>query len=242
MEFNDVTNEQGLYQDALYLTGANSGTFDIKDFTRSANFAQNRATSKIFKADSRWKHSDANNPDRDIATSDLVANQDNYSIEVSHLKIKRVRMKNSNGEWVTLTPVDRREVPDSVLNSYGNPKYYDKDGMSILPFPIPNYSTSGNSGIEIEFQRGPVYFLHTDTDKMPGFASPYHRLISLYPAQDWLLANATRQNPLTHRINLVNTLIKELEADLEGHYLNRDVDEAPTLKTKQRAKNYGLSL
>lgn len=242
MEFNDVTNEQGLYQDALFLTGANSATFDIKDFARSANFAQNRVTSKIQQCDNRWKHSDANNPDRDIATGDLVANQDNYSIETSHLKIKRIRMKDSNGQLITLIPVDRRDVPDGLINSYGSPKFYDKDGMSILPFPIPDYSTSGNSGIEIEYQRGPVYFLATDTDKMPGFASPYHRLVSLYPSQDWLLANATRLNPLTHRINLVNTLIKELEADMMDHYANRDVDDAPTLKTKKVVRNHGLNL
>lgn len=232
MEFNDITNEQGLYQDALYLSGANSATFNIKDFTRLANFAQNRVTSKILKNDNRWKHSDSNNPDRDIATADLVANQPDYSMLVSHLKIKRVRMKDSNGNLVTLTPIDRRDLSDDTLNSYGTPEYYDKDGRSILPFPVPNYSSTGNSGIEIEFQRGPVYFISTDTTKKPGFATPYHRLVSLYCAQDWLLSHATRQNPLTHRINLVNNLIKELEFDLEDHYLNRDVDDAPKLKIR----------
>lgn len=242
MEFSNPTTEEGLYEDALWLTGSDSTTFDIKDFTRAANFALNRVTSKIFKNDNRWKHSDSNNPDRDIATSDLVANQEDYSMEVSHLKIKRVRMKDANGTLVTLKPVDRRDLSDDILNSTGTPQYYDKDGMSILPFPIPDYSTTGNSGIEIEFQSGPLFFVATDTTKQPGFASLFHRLISLYPAQDWLLSNATRQNPLTHRINLVNALIKELEADLESHYLNRDVDDAPTLKIKKSRKNYGLQL
>lgn len=232
MEFNDTINEQGLYQDALYLSGANSSTFDIKDFTRMANFAQNRVTSKIFKNDNRWKHSDSNNVERDIATTDLVANQPDYSILTSHLKIKRVRMKNSNGDLITLTPCDRRDMSDDILQSYGTPQYYDKDGMSILPFPIPDYSSTGKTGIEVEYQRGPAYFVATDTVRMPGFASPFHKLVSLYCAQDWLLAHATRQNPLTHRINLVNSLIKELEFDLEDHYLNRDVDDAPRLKIR----------
>jgi hypothetical protein len=161
-------------------------------------------------------------------------------MDVSHLKIRRLRVKDKNGEYKTLKPIDRRDADDDLLNATGEPEFYDKDGMSIVLLPLNDYSAT--DGMELEFQRGAVYFLTTDTTKQPGFATPYHRLVSLYPAQDWLLANATRQNPLTHRINLVNAYIKELETDLEDHYLNRDTDEAPTLKFRRPYRNNGLRL
>ena len=121
MEFNDTINEQGLYQDALYLTGANSATFTIKDFTRSANEAQNRAVSLIQENDRRWKWADSNNGTRDIGVTNIVSGQDNYTMEVYHLKIKEIRVLDKNGEWKTLTSKDRRIMTDTEKNASGEP-------------------------------------------------------------------------------------------------------------------------
>mgnify|MGYP001397701944 CR=1 FL=1 len=240
MIFNHLTSKQTLYADALYWSGANSATYLIDDFTRNANFAYDRVVSLIQKNDTRWKWSDSNNSTQDIATTDIVANQDNYTMEVEHLKILRVRMKKSDGSFITLIPIDRRQADDDLLNTYGDPKYYDKQGMSLKPLPIPNYSST--AGLEVEFQGGPNYFLVTDTTKEPGFNSLFHRLISLYASYDWLLENATAKNPMLHKILRVEKRIAEMEADLEDHYVNRDVDDAPTLRPKRVNRNNGLSL
>lgn len=53
MEFN--VNEIGLYQDALFWTGQNTGTFPIAEFTPLANQAQNRVVALIQENDSKWK-------------------------------------------------------------------------------------------------------------------------------------------------------------------------------------------
>lgn len=240
MTLNDTTNEQGLYQDALYLTGANTATFTIKDFTRLANQAQNRVVSLIQENDRRWKWADSNNGTRDIGVTNIVSGQDNYTMEVYHLKIREIRVLNKNGEWKTLTSKDRRLMTDTEKNASGEPESYDVDGNSLMLYPTPDYSAT--SGLEIHYQGTPDDFEATDTTKEPGFCPLFHRLVSLYPSQDWLLANSTAQNPMTHKINNVENLINKMEYSLVEHYRSRDEDEAPKFYLKRTYRNNGLNL
>lgn len=240
MIFNHATSKQTLYRDAINFAGANTGTFTIDDFTLKANFAYDRVVALIQKNDTRWKWIDSNKSERDVCISDIEANREDYTMEITHLKVLRIRVKDSQGNWVTLKPIDDRDADDDLLNTYGNPEYYNKDGMSILPLPIPNYSMT--DGLEVKVQTGPEYFESTDTDKEPGFNPLFHRLISMYAALDWLIDNATAKNPLTHKINRVKERILEAEFELGEHYSSRDVDDVPILKPKRRNLNTGLSL
>lgn len=240
MEFNDTINEQGLYQDALYLTGANSTTFTIKDFTRFSNEAQNRAVSLIQENDRKWKWADSNNGTRDIGVTNIVSGQDNYTMEVYHLKIKEVRVLDKNGEWKTLTPKDRRLMTDTEKNASGNPVSYDVDGNSLMLYPTPDYSAT--AGLEIHYQGQPDKFNISDTTKKPGFCPLFHRLVSLYSSLDWLNGNSTAQNPMTHKINNVEILIDKMEYSLIEHYRSRDEDEAPKFFLKRKYRNNGLNL
>lgn len=240
MEFNDTTNEQGLYQDALSLTGANSTTFTIEDFTRFANQSQSRAVSLIQENDRKWKWSDSNNGTRDIGLTNIISGQDNYTMEVYHLKIKEIRVLDKNGEWKTLKSKDRRLMTDTEKNASGEPDSYDLDGSSIMLYPTPDYSVSG--GLEVHYQNEPEKFLKTDTTKKPGFCPLFHRLVSLYSSVDWLISNSTSQNPMSHKLNMVMDLIKRLELSLVEHYRSRDEDEAPKFYIKRKYRNNGLNL
>lgn len=240
MIFNHVTNKQTLYQDALYWSGANSSTYTIDEFTRNANFSLDRIISLIKKNDKRWKWSDNNNLSIDIGWCDLEANVDNYTLEVDFFEVTRIRVKGPDGKWITLKSIDNRDASDDLLNSYGTPKYYDKQGLSVMPMPIPNYSME--DGFEITYGGGIAYFDVTDTTKEPGFNPLYHRLVSLYSAYDWLVDKATAKNPLTHKINRVKERIVEMENELETHYQNRDEDDVPILKPKTSNRNVGLML
>jgi hypothetical protein len=240
MEFNDVTNEQGLYQDALFWTGANTATFTIEDFVRLSNQAQNKAVALIQENDRKWKWSDSNSGTRDIGRTNLVANQDHYTLEVYHMKIKEIRIKDKNGNWKTISARDRRELSDDEKNSYGEPETYDKDGSTVSFSPIADYSAS--QGMEIHYQKGPVYFTKDDTTKQPGFCSLFHRLVSMYASMDWLISNSTAKNPMSHKINRLQDAITLMENGLITHYQNRDEDEAPILRPKRTIRNNGLSL
>src|SRR5437763_632330 len=81
MRINDSSHkEQSLYHDFLFWTGAKEVSIDYTSFVRSANFALDAVVRKIFQTSGRWQFDDANDTDLPIATTDLVANQDNYTI------------------------------------------------------------------------------------------------------------------------------------------------------------------
>ena len=226
MQFQSETNGLDLYSDCLYWCGiasTDTTSYPIKDFTRNANFAVDKVTSLIMRSDGRWKWDDSNNVDLPIATIPLVANQQDYPIAVTHLKIKKIRIKDSAGNWVSLTPVDRNELTDSQLTATaGDPKRYDKIGNSIFLYPAPSYSSV--AGFEVQFQRAGNYFDYTDNTKEPGFASQFHRLISLYPASDYCSVNG-----LNTRLAIIANEITKLTLELVEYYSSRSDDKRTSM-------------
>ena len=225
MQYASHANNQDLVSDARYWSGTDSDTYPIEDLTRNANFALDKVVSLIFKSDRRWQWDDANNTDLNIATSDLVSGQYDYSFAVSHLKINRVRVKDTLGNWKTLEPVDRREITDTDLALTGTPTHYDKQVGSFFLHPIPNYGSTG--GLEVEFQRGASYFTTADTTKEPGFAPQFHRLISLYAARDYCAVEG-----LIDRMTVIDQRIAALEMELAEFYATRDIDDRPKMTLK----------
>lgn len=232
MQFNASTNS--LYADALFWSGANSASFPVDpDFTRSANNALDRVIALILRADNTWQFNDNNLSTELLDTSTaLVSGTQKYAISTSWLKIARVRVKDASGDWITLQPVDRDQLSDSQLVASGTPWAYFKLGGFIYLVNTPNYASSG--GLEVQFQRGADYFVVGDTTKQPGFASQFHRLISLYAALDYVEANdiPKRDAPIRNRINA-------MEAELQQFYGDRDVDQRPSLAL--RREDYGAS-
>ena len=183
------------------------------------------------KSDNVWEWDDTNNTDLPIATTSLVASQQDYGIAVGHLKVLKVRIKDQQGNWVSLDPINRRDLTDSQLTATaGDPKRYDKVGNSLFLYPKPSYASSG--GLEVQFQRGASYFATTDTTKTPGFATHFHRLVSLYAALDYCETNDFDKRAAKIRAN-----IQTLEAELITHYSSRDLDAKISLKIQN--EDYG---
>lgn len=236
MIYNGETNNQDLYSDARYFCGianTDTTTFPLVDFTRSANFALDKVVSIIFRADNRWEFDDSNSTDLPIATTSLVANQQDYGIAVTHLKILKVRIKNQQGDWVTLNPINRRDLTDSQLTATaGEPINYDIVGNSVFVYPKPSYASTG--GLELQFQRGASYFTIADNTKTPGFASQFHRLISLYAALDYC-----ETNTMSQRATIIQNKITLLENELVLFYSSRDMDSK--ISITQSKEDYGES-
>ena len=183
------------------------------------------------KSDNVWEWDDTNNTDLPIATTSLVASQQDYGIAVGHLKVLKVRIKDQQGNWVSLDPINRRDLTDSQLTATaGDPKRYDKVGNSLFLYPKPSYASSG--GLEVQFQRGASYFATTDTTKTPGFATHFHRLVSLYAALDYCETNDFDKRAAKIRAN-----IQTVEAELVQHYSSRDLDAKISLKIQN--EDYG---
>jgi len=207
-------------------------TYPIEDLVLNANFALDRATNLILRSDARWKWDDTNRSDLSIGTQSIVSGQQDYSITVSHLKILKLRIKDSAGNWISISPTSRNELTDAQIVATGTPTQYEKIGNSVFLFPTPNYSST--DGLEIQFQRGASYFTISDTTKQPGFASDFHRLVSLYASLDYLTVNGMIQ-----RATMVQNRITAMEQELLERYSQRSGDETPRVSFSKN--DYGES-
>ena len=223
MVFSNSTTEAGIIEEIDFLLNLDSNTtYPIKDKTRSVNRYYNRVVSLIFQADGRFEFDDNNQTDLPIGTTALVANQQDYSISgATFLKILRVEVKNSNGDWTQLKQISLQDKKGTAMTEYrstaGVPVEYDVLAQSVFLYPKPNYSASAS--LKIYYQRDVSLFVSTDTTKVPGFAAPFHNILSFGAALDYAIANN-----LTSRIPLFREEIAKLEQAIIEFYGNRDKD------------------
>lgn len=241
--FNSGTNS--LYADALFWSGATFDTFPIDpDFTRSANFAVQRITAVIQKCDNTWKYNDNNSSSELIDSSTNLTTTNKYAISLVWLKIARVRVKDPNGNWVTLKKVTRDELTDAQLSAVGTPWAYYKLGKYIYLVGTPNYAAS--AGLEVQFQTVAELFVVADTTKEPGFAPQFHRLVSLLAALDFTDSNemTKRSARILEKIGREPDLVSGdpgsgMFRELVAFYVERDQDGIQSANV--RKEDYGAS-
>jgi hypothetical protein len=228
MIFNDPTNNQGIVQDINHWTKADDNTYPLADKVRNCNRALDKISARIIRNSYNWTFVDDNSTDFSIAFTTLPAGLDNVAMEIDHLNLERVRIKNTDGTYTTLTPRARREIPDWVLDSTGRPEYYYRQGQSLVFAP----SADQTYELELEFQKGMDYFSVSDTTKQPGFNPQFHRLVSLYASRDYVGIDDQR---LYEPIQME---IRELEAEMDEFYQKRTRDEITSLSVAGRRVFY----
>lgn len=234
MTFNDTTNKDGLIQDCEFwlFAGTSQITSDtnlLKTFTGLMNRALDSTVTTILESDDRWDYDDTTYTDYPIATTNIVKDQRDYVLSVSHLKVTRVEIKDEQGIWRKLQPIDLVDVPvarDEYLKDGGIPMVYDKTANSIFLYPTPNYNAS--SGLRVYYQREPNYFTSSDTTKAPGFVTILHRIVSMKASYDFAIANN-----LTDKIRVLADEITKKTDELKRFYQRRNKDEK--LKVTARA-------
>lgn len=238
MVFSDTSTKLGLIQDCEQLLFGNYGeissnTNRLYDFTARLNRSLDKAVSKILSVDGRWQFDDSNYTDLPIGSTDLVSGQSDYTLSVAHLDIIKVLAKDSAGNLRVIVPIDEndpigiRYLNETTTQEVGIPQFYDKKGSSIFLYPAPNYASSG--GLVVHFQRGPSYFAYTDTTKTPGFASIFHRYVSLDAALDYAISKQ-----LPQAANLA-TLVKDMEQEMQDFLSKRSKDEPKIIRTVIRS-------
>lgn len=244
MQFNPTDKSISIIGDIDFLLFGNSATlntdYSLVDRTRNVNIAYDEVVAELYKADPNYKWDDTTNSDYPLATTDLVANKDNYILLDAALVIHRVRVKDRNGKFVTLTPKVRSELSDSELNATGGvPDKYFKIDNGVFPLPVPDYGYA--DGFEIEFQRTGNHFSTSDTSATPGFNSQFHQALSVKAALRYALANGMEE-----KVSMLEKMLHN-EDNGEGimdklleHYQLRSLDEKPKLKLKRSTSNYGL--
>lgn len=231
MTFNDVSGGQGLVQEIDFLVNTDATKFPIEDKTRIINRWYERIVGRILEADGRWQWDDTNYTDLPIATTNLVANQQDYSFAVAHLRITRMEVMDTSGKWCWLQPIDQNDARRRSLTEFGNqlgvPCWYDKLSNSTFLYPRPNYSK--NAGLKAYFQRTADLFTTTDTTKEPGFASIFHRILALGPALEYATANGLDGN----KVKVLRDEVAQIEADIKEFYSKKSKDEQLSLQTRR---------
>lgn len=238
MQFNPADKSNSLIADIDFLLFGTGDTFNstysLADRTRNINNVWDEAVAILYKADPGHKWDDTTNADLPFATLDLVANQDSYTLLDSALVIHRVRMKDQNGKWLTLTPKLRLEMSDSDLESTGTPSAYYKMGGVIFPLPVPTYGYTG--GVELEFQRGANHFLTTDTSKEAGFNPMFHKFLSVGASLEYAISNGMKD-----KLTILAQQKTAIAGAMREHYERRSPDERPKLRLKRSSvRGYGL--
>ena len=102
-----------------------------------------------------------------------------------------IKIKNAQGNWQLLKPIDKSQISiglDEYLKTPGIPVKYNLLGNSLFLYPKPDADqVTTASGLKIYVSRS-VDALSASGDE-PGFATEFHRILSLGAAQDFCVAN-----------------------------------------------------
>lgn len=245
MQFNSEANNLDLVSDIKYWCGIESTdttSYPLTAMARNSNFALDIITGHIIKA-LGWEYDDSNNSATELldVTTAIASGTRKYVIAATWLKIARVRVKDANGNWMVLERGDRRRWNTNQLSgASGTPREYDLLGNWIYLDASPNWSIA--AGLEVQHQRGASYFASDSTTKTPGFATPFHRLVSMMASQDYTEVNdlEKRSVKLARRIGEAPTEASTgsgMLKQLVDFYSTRDVDNVVNIGT--RKEDYG---
>jgi len=235
MQFSDSSGKDGIVEEIDFLLQLKNPTTDypIAQKTRNVNRGLDRMVALVLQADNNWEWDDSNHTDLPIATANLTSGQRDYGFPASYLRVSKILIKDKAGNWQELDPISKHGAYGEKLHKEdltGTPLRYDVQGRSIFLDPEPDYNSTG--GLKVHFQRTVDYFTTADTTQSPGFASPFHRLLSLYASHDYALAHS-----LWSKMKVFKNEIQILEAGLMEHYASRKRDEQPRLTVK--SEDYG---
>jgi hypothetical protein len=239
MVFSDPSNKLGIVQDIDFHANTDSNSYPIAEKTRNVNAWLDRVVSLIFQADGKWEFDDSGNNDLPIKTENLVSGTQEYKVNTSYLKIRAVSVKDPQGVARYLDRIDEKSPPAGSLDLMdasipsGTPTAYALVGNYIVFNRKPNYNST--AGLRIYGQRNVTPFTSADTTATPGFASQFHRILSLGPSLDYAIKH---DYPATKIASFQNR-IKELEDALIMFYSSRDQDRKISMSLSK--EDYGFN-
>jgi len=193
--FSDTTTNLGGLQQTRQFMRVDEVQWPTSRVVASFNNYHDTVTGYAIGADRRFQWDDTNHTKLPIGTTNLVANQSDYSFLTDEqgnriLTLTRIDIQDSTGYWRQLKTIDQSQIGvalDEFSNTTGDPVFYDKMSDNVIRlYPTP--STSVTSGIKFYFQRAGSYFAATDTTKEPGVAPMLHRGYVINAAYDGAIA------------------------------------------------------
>jgi hypothetical protein len=227
MQYRETSNSTGIVDMIYWHTGADTTSYPLGIVASHVNTGLGEIIANILKVDKRWKWDDSNITKSLETTFSLVNGTGEYGILAStpaqnyqdFNRLFGVSVKDANGEWRVLEYIDREMTAkmgidwEEFEDTNGTPAYYMPEGTQLFLKPAPNYDSA--SGAKLFVQRNPVYFVYSDTTKVPPFDSKYHYLLALYGERGWALKNDPG------KVALIESLIKQGLKELRIDYASR---------------------
>lgn len=211
--------------DCDFLCGSTSATYSPTDKRRNMNIAYNDVARVIWESDGGWRFDDSNATNLPKAYTSLVHNQQDYTLPTTALTVQRVKILDVGGNAIKLRPLDPQEVTTG-LSEYlggagGTPVAYELVGRSLVLYPTPlSSAVTLTDGLIVDVDRRVTEIAVSATSTEPGFAAPFHRILSYAAAIDFT-QDANHRNFLVEQKN-------RLEQSMVRFYAKR----APEIKSK----------
>lgn len=224
-QFSNIDGS-GIVQQVRDMARVNSTQWETQKIVNSVNNWFDKVAGYAIGSDIRFQWDDTNHTKLPIGTTNIVGNQSDYSFLLDEqnnkiINLIRIDIKDSNGNWIKLTPIDEAEVK-VALNEFektpGTPKYYDKIADNVIRL-YPKPATSVTSGLKFYFQRTPSYFTSADTTKEPGVSPLLHRGFIIAGAYDACLSLGLAQ------LQPLSVELQKEEEKLKAYFKGRNKDE-----------------
>jgi hypothetical protein len=235
--YSDSSNLTGLVEDIDFICGTDSTSYPLKDKARNINRHYYVAVSDILKSSGRFQFDDSNLTTVNAPTFTLVNGQSQYSLPTDFLKLTEVEILDNGGNWVKLQEIDPADISTAISDfedTPGVPKYYDVQGNMLTMYPAPaTGSVTLTNGGKLHYQREVDHFVSTDTTQEPGFAEPYHRILSLGASYDWLVINSSQD-----KADRIFAQYMAMRAELKKFYSDQNRDSQIRFRPAHRTADY----
>lgn len=220
----------GILDDIDFICGSDSTSYPTADKVRNVNRHYYKAVIDILKTEGRLQWDDSNLTTLPEYAFTLVAGQRDYSLPTNLLKIWALEIVDTAGNNIRLQEIDINDpLMKKTITDFesvdGVPKYYDIRGDSVFLYPSPAAgSVTLTDGGKMFFAREIDAFTTADTTQEPGIAEPFHRILSLGAAYDWLTINDT-----TSKADRILQQYEQLRMEMREFYSTKNKEVRPRL-------------
>jgi len=207
--FNDSTNTQ--YSDT--------------DINRNINRWYTNAIGSLLKVNGEWQ------VNGEVATTDLVDGQREYTIPADTMKVNEVYIKStSSGEYIKAIQRDPKSVDIEPESYHPSTPEFDLLDNSFFIYIAEESITGVTAGLKIHYQSD-ITELSTGTDK-PNLAEPFKRFITYGAAYDYAIANE-----MWNKAKVFEGLMATTKAEMLDFYATRSTVKRTRLTFKKENYN-----
>jgi len=229
MQFYYNAAKSSICDDIDFLCRSTSASYALLDKARNVNHAYHDAARLIWESCDDWNWDDTNQTGYPLAYRTLANASAKYQLPTTAFSIEGVEVKDSNSNWAKLKPMDYHDLtisPEEYMETPSTPLYYDLVGNYIRLFPPPaSASVTLPSGLCLRMARDVTELASASTGS-PGFAAPFHRLLSVRASLDF------EQDP--NQRSLLREMRNRLEKGLTRFYSHRAVESPNTVFPRQK--------